>query len=142
MKTIHSRIRDLRKKQGLSLEAFAALVEVSWQSVQQWEREDGTAPTRKRLPAVAKALGVSVEELVVGDRKRDAIAKMADAAQDKMLAQLIELYAQLDQAGRDKLLSEANWLHSQQYPHPSPSNPFAKAPKKRDSSARDVEKHI
>lgn len=66
VESIHKRIRRLRKQRGLSLEAFAGQLGIKYQSAQQWERENGTAPTRKRLEAVARALGVTVPELVTG----------------------------------------------------------------------------
>lgn len=42
------------------------MVGVKYQSVQEWERAKGTAPSRRRQHAVAKALGISVPELVAG----------------------------------------------------------------------------
>ncbi|SDV49790.1 XRE family transcriptional regulator [Chitinasiproducens palmae] len=67
--SIHSRIKQLREANGLSMEALAKRVGVSaWQTVQQWEREEkGTAPKRARLQAVADALGTTPEYLLVGD---------------------------------------------------------------------------
>lgn len=65
---IHRRIRERRTELGLSMEALAALVGVrAWQTVQQWEREDGgTAPKRERLQQVAKALRTTPEYLLFG----------------------------------------------------------------------------
>ena len=63
---IHSRIRQLRLAKGLSMEALADLVGVSFQAVQQWEKPDGTAPTRKRTLKVAVALDTTVEYLMHG----------------------------------------------------------------------------
>lgn len=75
METIHQRIKRLRLAKGWSHKTLAKEIEradgplLSYQSIQQWEREDekgGTAPRRKIEPYVAKALGVSHHELVVG----------------------------------------------------------------------------
>lgn len=44
---------------------FADAVGVSRGAVQQWER-GSTAPTRKRQPAVAEYMGISVAELMQG----------------------------------------------------------------------------
>lgn len=52
----------------MSQEALATAVGVKYQSVQEWEREGGTAPHRKRHGAVAAALGVTVHELLTGER--------------------------------------------------------------------------
>jgi transcriptional regulator with XRE-family HTH domain len=116
MESIHHRIKRLRESKGLTLEAFASAVGVSYQSVQHWERQSGTAPTRKRMPSVAAALGVSVEYLTGGDTSADSIKQMAAAAEDKMLGQLIDIYGELDQQFRDKLINEANWMLSIQLP--------------------------
>jgi len=49
------------------MKGLADLVGVSWQTVQQWEREEGgTAPKRDRLAAVARALGTTPEILLFG----------------------------------------------------------------------------
>jgi phage repressor protein C with HTH and peptisase S24 domain/transcriptional regulator with XRE-family HTH domain len=65
--SIHKRIKDLREQRGLSMQALAKLVGVSaWQTIQQWEREDGTAPKRERLKAVADALGTTDAYLMFG----------------------------------------------------------------------------
>jgi len=50
-----------------SHQALADLLKVSWQTVQLWEKEGGTAPNRSRLPLVAKALNVSAEWLLSGN---------------------------------------------------------------------------
>ena len=75
MPSIHFRIQALRKAKGWTQEQLAAEVSrleglakpLSWQTVQHWEREDGTAPKRKRLEFVALALGATVETLVSDD---------------------------------------------------------------------------
>lgn len=70
--SIHSEIKRRRVALGWSYERLADEVSkleglqkpLSWQAVQQWEREDGTAPKRKRLEFVARALGTYVESLI------------------------------------------------------------------------------
>ena len=66
MINIHQRIKELRCAKQMSMETLGGLVGVSWQTVQQWEREGGTAPKRSRLPKVAEVLGTSVEFLTSG----------------------------------------------------------------------------
>lgn len=66
VESIHQRIKRLREAKKLSQEALADLAGVKYQSVQEWERKDGTAPTRKRQAKVAAALGVTVHELMTG----------------------------------------------------------------------------
>lgn len=66
---IHRRIKEQRTKLGLTMEAVGELVGVVWQTVQQWEKEDGgggTAPKRERLKRVAAALKTTPEYLLFG----------------------------------------------------------------------------
>lgn len=51
----------------LTEEAFGKLVGATRGAVQQWEKEGGTAPNRKRQPLVAHALGISVAQLMSGN---------------------------------------------------------------------------
>lgn len=65
--SIHARIKQKRLERGLSHAALGKLAgDVAWQTVQQWEKEGGTTPLRKRMPALAAALGVTVEWLETG----------------------------------------------------------------------------
>lgn len=64
--SIHKLIREARARMGLTEEAFGKLLQVSRGTIQQWEKEGGTAPNRKRQPAVAELLGITVAELMSG----------------------------------------------------------------------------
>jgi hypothetical protein len=70
--SIHTRIKSRRTALFPSQEAFANELEanyglkVKWQSVQQWEKEGGTAPNRSRMPAVVAALKTTTEWLLYG----------------------------------------------------------------------------
>lgn len=68
VETIHQRIKRLREDKKLSQEALGKAAGVTYQSVQEWEQADGTAPSRKRLKAVATALGVSEQFLLSGEQ--------------------------------------------------------------------------
>jgi transcriptional regulator with XRE-family HTH domain len=74
--------RDLilagRKRLKLSQQAFANKCGVSRAAVQQWEQKDGTAPSRAHQPAVAKALGISIAELMGGSEPRRPHGNFAD----------------------------------------------------------------
>jgi SOS-response transcriptional repressor LexA len=64
---IHQRIKARRLELQMSMQELAEKVGVSsWQTVQQWEKDGGTAPKRERLDAVATALKVSKEWLSFG----------------------------------------------------------------------------
>ncbi len=63
---IHARIAELRKGKGLTQEELAKEVDVDGTAISHWE--NGIArPDQSRLPAVAHALGVSVDELLRGE---------------------------------------------------------------------------
>ena len=51
----------------MSEQAFADALGVTRSAVQQWEREGGTAPNRKKQPQVAALLGLTVAQLMSGD---------------------------------------------------------------------------
>lgn len=74
---IHRRIKERREALGLSMETLAAKVGVkAWQTVQQWEKEDGgTAPKRDRLAAVAAALETTPEWLMFGPAAENDVGK-------------------------------------------------------------------
>lgn len=61
MNNLHDNIAMLRKKKGLTQEELGDLVGVSMQAVSKWE--NGGVPDTMLLPAVADALGVSVDTL-------------------------------------------------------------------------------
>lgn len=65
--SINKLIKQGRERLGLTEEAFGKLFDVSRGTVQQWEKEGGTAPNRKRQPLVAKALGLTVAQLMSGN---------------------------------------------------------------------------
>lgn len=66
--TIHKRIRERREALGLSKAALGKMLDpqISYQTIQQWEREGGTMPLRKRIQQLATALKCTVEWLETG----------------------------------------------------------------------------
>ena len=60
-------IKAARMRLHLNEEEFGKLFDVSRGTIQQWEKEGGTAPNRKRQPLVAKVLGISVATLMAED---------------------------------------------------------------------------
>ena len=124
--SIHSRIKERRLAMGLnSHQALADLLNVSWQTIQLWEKEGGTAPNRSRLPLVAKVLKVSEEWLVSGkgdlggneksrsvdsrnsrDSSGEAVAPDDFIDPDELVA-LISLYRNSTRDGRSHILEVA-----------------------------------
>lgn len=64
--SIHAKIRAARLRMGMNEQQFGDAVGVTRGAVQQWEKEDGTAPSRKHQPVVARLMGVTVAELMGG----------------------------------------------------------------------------
>ena len=61
--TIGENIRNYRKKNDLTQEAFADRLGVTYQSVSRWEN-GATYPDLELIPSIAAILGVSVDELL------------------------------------------------------------------------------
>ena len=59
-------ILELRKKNGLSQEHLGEKVNVTRQTISNWELEE-TAPNPEQLKLLSKALNVSVDELIDND---------------------------------------------------------------------------
>ncbi len=64
----HTKIRSGRLALGLTEQQFADRLGVSRGAVQQWEKENGTAPARKKQPEVAALLGITVSQLMTDDQ--------------------------------------------------------------------------
>lgn len=104
VESIHQRIKRLRAAAGLSQQELAKRISersgkaITYQSVQEWEKEGGTAPSRKRQADAASVLGVSVQELMTGEGRHVAREPGAEY-QDLELAPreetFIRLYRQL-----------------------------------------------
>jgi transcriptional regulator with XRE-family HTH domain len=118
--SIHVRIKQRRTALFPSQEAFARELDlnygmkVAWQSVQQWEKEDGTAPTRRRMPSVAAALkttpewllyGTGVEDVTDADKPQQlkAVAPPPPKWMDEEAFRLLDLYYSLNERKRGEV---------------------------------------
>ena len=63
-------IRRLRKKKGLSQEKLARLADISNNTLIKIEQGIAKEPTITTVSKVASALGVSIDELVKGNKNR------------------------------------------------------------------------
>ena len=77
--TIGQRIAALRKQAGLSQEALAAQLNVSRQAIGKWEA-DASLPGLDTLQELARALGVSCDELLTGEKRLSAADQPAPLA--------------------------------------------------------------
>lgn len=105
-KNIASRLKTLMKGQAW----LAEQVGVSVNAVSKWTKTGKIA--RENVPAVAKALGLSVDELIGGD----APAKVTNGAGSKlerldpMESALLAMFRECGEGERDILLSHAKLL--------------------------------
>lgn len=58
------RIRELRRKKGLSQEKLARLANISFITVVKIESGESRHPTIQTMAGIAKALGISLDELI------------------------------------------------------------------------------
>lgn len=58
------RIRELRNKKGLSQEKLARLADVSFTTIVKIESGDSKHPTIQTMAGIAKALDISLDDLV------------------------------------------------------------------------------
>jgi transcriptional regulator with XRE-family HTH domain len=120
--SIHQRIKQKRIERGYhSQEALAKAVGVVWQTVQQWENEDGTAPNRNRIKKVAEVLGTTPEWLMtgVGDDTAPSGTDGRGERQSPNLqwvsedeAALLSEYRRMTESGKNSLLVMARALPS------------------------------
>lgn len=61
-------IRKIRKKRGLSQEKLARLADISNNTLVKIEMGMAKEPTITTVKKIAKALGVSIDELVAGEK--------------------------------------------------------------------------
>ena len=84
-KTLGSFLSALRRAQGLTQQEVADRLAVSNKAVSRWERDEAM-PDILLLPAIADLFGVTVDELLRGERMREAppreSAVFADTADD------------------------------------------------------------
>lgn len=68
LQAIHRNIATLRERSGLSQDALGKQCGVDGTAVWHWENGD-SSPTGKRLPRVAAALGVTIDDLFRAEAK-------------------------------------------------------------------------
>lgn len=120
--SIHQRIKQKRIERGYhSQQALAEAVGVVWQTVQQWENEDGTAPNRNRIKKVAEVLGTTPEWLMTGAGEDSAPSSTEGPSERQSSnlqwvsedeAALLSEYRRMAQSGKNSLLVMARALPS------------------------------
>lgn len=68
--TLGERIKNYRQKAGLSQEQLAEKINVSRQAITKWENDSGI-PDIDNLISLSKFMGLSLDELVMGEKEND-----------------------------------------------------------------------
>ena len=76
--SLGARIAEKRKEKGIKQEELAECLGVSAQAVSKWEN-DLSCPDIMTLPALARRLGVTVDELLTGEKAAQAVAFVPEA---------------------------------------------------------------
>lgn len=105
--SIHEQIKTRRLAASMSMTDLAKKVSeieglakpLQWQTVQQWEKN--TAPKRKRLESVAKALGCDVMDLMGGAPAAANDRAMVLGAAETLRTCLTGLMSQLSELDKD-----------------------------------------
>jgi len=71
-KTFGKRIAELRHSKGMKQDELAGILNVSAQAVSKWEN-DQSYPDISLLPTISKIFGVSVDELLTGEKQEPAV---------------------------------------------------------------------
>lgn len=89
-KKVGSFIAKLRKEKGLTQAALAEKLNLSNRAVSKWENGDGL-PDISVLPELSEALGVTVDELLNGEKKEETKIKVEEVANEKNLLNIFNM---------------------------------------------------
>ena len=73
--SLGDKILDLRKKNGLSQEGLGEKIDVTRQTISNWELNE-TQPNPTQLKALSKALNVSIDDLLENDLQNVVLSKV------------------------------------------------------------------
>ena len=76
-----NRLFELRKKSGISQEALAEKIGVSRQAISKWERAEAS-PDTDNLVLLAKLYDVSLDELLLGEKREDKSEENTKSAEE------------------------------------------------------------
>lgn len=99
--TLGKRIANYRKEKELKQENLASMLNVSPQAVSKWEN-DVTCPDISVLPELAKILGITVDELLVGKKDEKPLVSIVPEEKRKEIKDMM-LKIQVNSADGDKV---------------------------------------
>lgn len=80
--TLGERIKRYRQMQGLLQEELAEKLNVSRQAITKWENDNGI-PDIDNLIALSKIMGMTLDELVMGEKEEDALLLKKEVANQR-----------------------------------------------------------
>ena len=87
---LRENILKLRKRQGLSQEQLGYQVDVTRQTISNWESED-TAPNPEQLKRLSKVFNISIDELLDNDYKSKEILLNKVSNTEKLAGMIIKI---------------------------------------------------
>ena len=75
--TLGKKILELRKKKGLSQEALSEIMDVTRQTISNWEIDE-TSPNPEQLKMLSKEFNVSIDELLDNDIENVIVEKVSN----------------------------------------------------------------
>ena len=75
--TLGKKILELRKKKGLSQEALSEIMDVTRQTISNWELDE-TSPNPEQLKMLSKEFNVSIDELLDNDIENVIVEKVSN----------------------------------------------------------------
>ncbi len=83
-------IAKLRREQGITQSALADKLNISNRTVSKWENGDGL-PDISLLPEIARIFGVSVDELLSGEKKEEKAIRVEEVANENNLLNIFHI---------------------------------------------------
>ena len=80
--TLGQKIKDIRKRFGLSQESLAEIISVSRQAITKWERDEGL-PDVSNLQELSKVFNLTVDYLLDNDNSLPALSRKKELDKDK-----------------------------------------------------------
>ena len=110
MSTIADRIKEICAQKGTSMYKLEKQLKLGNGTIGKWGK-NGRQPTYDKAVAVASALGVSADYLLIGEQKENPALQMENGF-DEDTRELFDIWNSEDEAGRKALIEMARFLKS------------------------------
>ena len=95
-KTLGKRISEQRKIKGLKQEDLAEKLNISAQAVSKWEN-DQSCPDISILPELSKILGISIDELLTGEKNMPSVSMLPEALRKDISEMTLKVLIESDE---------------------------------------------